>query len=89
MKNYIRNEGHGWETSSAHIKVLAKASIQFARAYRDEGNPKDRFEALRLLGSLVSSNIQMCFVPFIIRLDSFLSSCFSCSRIHSRYVSSS
>ncbi|KDQ14438.1 hypothetical protein BOTBODRAFT_32569 [Botryobasidium botryosum FD-172 SS1] len=50
MKNYIANEGQGWDTSSAHIRRVFEACIQRGRAAAgNEG--ADMWEAFRLLGT--------------------------------------
>ncbi|GJE86244.1 heterokaryon incompatibility protein Het-C domain-containing protein [Phanerochaete sordida] len=50
MKNYMATEGRGWDTSTAHVRRIFKACIEYGRrAQGREG--ADLWEAFRLLGT--------------------------------------
>ncbi|GAA5835537.1 hypothetical protein JCM11251_002958 [Rhodosporidiobolus azoricus] len=53
MKNYIANEQGGWETSSALVRKLIIQCIEYGRRAKNGGREEDRYEAYRLLGTLL------------------------------------
>lgn len=50
MKNYLANEGQGWETSSKLIRQTLTRVIQLGRESRRSGNKSTLYEAYRELG---------------------------------------
>ncbi|ETW86830.1 hypothetical protein HETIRDRAFT_121390 [Heterobasidion irregulare TC 32-1] len=50
MKKYMATEGHGWDTSTAHIRRTLRACIEHGRRSRGREGA-DLFEAYRLLGT--------------------------------------
>ncbi|KAI5455097.1 hypothetical protein NCC49_002368 [Naganishia albida] len=50
MKNYIANEGHGWDTSKSLVRRVLEACIHHGRQARNGGSKDDEYEAFRLLG---------------------------------------
>ncbi|KAI0068034.1 Het-C-domain-containing protein [Artomyces pyxidatus] len=50
MKNYIATENRGWDTSTAHIRRVFRACIDYGRRSRGREDA-DLFEAYRLLGT--------------------------------------
>lgn len=51
MKNYIANENAGIMTSGKHVRSLFGRCIELGRRYKDRGDKKDLYEALRLMGT--------------------------------------
>ncbi|KDQ14431.1 hypothetical protein BOTBODRAFT_132240 [Botryobasidium botryosum FD-172 SS1] len=50
MKNYIANDGQGWDTSTAHLRRTFEACIERGRAAAGRDG-EDLWEAFRLLGT--------------------------------------
>jgi hypothetical protein len=53
MKNYIANEGQGWDTSKTLVRRLIERCVHVGRQYRANGRKEDEYEAYRLLGTLL------------------------------------
>ncbi|KAG8785067.1 hypothetical protein FRC20_010171 [Serendipita sp. 405] len=49
MKNYIANDGQGWDTSAAHVRRSLEKAIQLARQSGGHRSP-ELYEAYRLMG---------------------------------------
>jgi hypothetical protein len=57
MKNYIANEDGQWDTSKALVRRTLEQCIVYGRRYRANGNKHDHYEAYRLLGTGMISNL--------------------------------
>jgi hypothetical protein len=49
LQNYIANDGHGWDTSAAHVRRSLQKAIALARRSGGHRSP-ELYEAYRLMG---------------------------------------
>ena len=50
-------ERGGWDTSKAHVRRVLEECIRYGRLYRSGGRKDDEYEAFRLLGTAVGSQL--------------------------------
>ena len=73
MKNYIATENGGWDTSKSLVCRVLQQCIDMGRRYNQSSRKEDHYEAYRLLGQAVRSDLSEMQAPRLTACrDSFI-----------------